>query len=102
VSGNATRGDAYAPAGESSFLAVALDYSGEGAPRVVASGEHALAERIAALAREHGVPVVTDYGLIGLLSQIPLGEEIPEALYLAVAEVLAYVFLVGEGLDASA
>ncbi len=85
----------------SSFLAVALAYSGEGAPRVVATGEDVLATRIAALAREHGIPVVEDLGLIGVLSQVPLGEDIPEALYLAVAEVLAYVLAVGEGLRES-
>lgn len=99
---NDTRGPDYVSGAAGSFLAVALEYGGQGAPRVVASGEQILAERIATLAREHGIPVVSDYGLIGLLSQVPVGEEIPEALYVAVAEVLAYVFLVGEGLDASA
>ena len=84
---------------DASFLAVALEYKGEGAPRVLASGEQEIAQRIAALAREQGIPVVADYGLIGLLSQVPVGDEIPESLYLAVAEVLAYVFAVGEGLS---
>ncbi|MFV0275619.1 MAG: EscU/YscU/HrcU family type III secretion system export apparatus switch protein [Parahaliea sp.] len=84
---------------EATFLAVALAYGGEGAPRVVASGEQAMAARIAELARQHDIPVVEDYDMIGLLSQVPLGEEIPEALFVAVAEVLAYVLVLGEGID---
>ena len=77
----------------------ALTYSGEGAPRLVAKGEGELAERIKATAQEFGVPVVEEAGLVQMLCQIPLGEEIPPALYVAVAEVLAHVFRINNRVD---
>lgn len=73
-------------------VSAALAYAGVGAPRVIASGEGALARRIRALAAEHDVPIVEDDRLAALLCSIPLGDDIPESLYLAVAEVLAYVY----------
>lgn len=74
-------------------LAVALRYDGAGAPRVTAKGRAEVAERIVALAREHGVPLRDDPELAAVLSRIPLGDEIPEALYRAVAEVIAFAYL---------
>ncbi len=75
-------------------LAVALHYDGEGAPRVTAKGRGHVAEQILALAREHNVPIQQQPDLVRLLSKVDLGEEIPEALYVAVAEVIAFAFLV--------
>jgi flagellar biosynthesis protein len=72
--------------------AVALHYDGRGTPRVTASGGGDVAERIVEIAHEHGIPVHDDPLLTLALAQIPLGEEIPEALYVAVAEVLAFVY----------
>jgi flagellar biosynthesis protein len=72
--------------------AVALHYSGTGAPRITASGGGAVAERIVAIAREHDVPIHEDPLLSAALAQVPLGHEIPENLYVAVAEVLAFVY----------
>jgi flagellar biosynthesis protein len=77
----------------------ALTYSGEGAPRLVAKGEGELAERIKATAQEFGVPVVEEAGLVQMLCQIPLGDEIPPALYVAVAEVLAHIFRINNRVD---
>ncbi len=74
-------------------IAVALHYDGSGAPRVTAKGRAEVAERIVALAREHGVPLQDDPELAAVLARIPLGEEIPEALYRAVAEVIAFAYL---------
>ena len=70
--------------------AVALRYRSteESAPRVVARGEGGLAERILALALEHGVPVREDGDLVALLGACELGHEIPEDLFRAVAELL--------------
>lgn len=73
-------------------LTVALSYGGTGAPRVTAKGEGLLGEQIVELAREHGIPIQEDGQLSEALAQVPLGEEIPEALYIAVAEVLALAF----------
>ena len=77
----------------------ALTYSGEGAPRLVAKGEGELAERIKATAQEFGVPVVEEAGLVQMLCQVPLGDEIPPALYVAVAEVLAHIFRTNNRVD---
>jgi len=77
--------------------ATALRYSGEGAPEVVATGTGRIAERILARAAEHGVPVRDDPALAAALSALDLGQEVPEDLWKAVAEVLAWAY----GLDHS-
>lgn len=74
-------------------LAIALKYDGENAPRLTAKGRGELASKILALADEHAVPLHEDAELAALLSQIPLGDEIPQALYRAVAEVIAFAYL---------
>lgn len=75
-------------------LAVALHYDGSGAPRVTAKGAGLVAEHILALAEEHGVPLREDKEMVQLLSHLDLGSEIPHELYLAVAEVIAFAYLV--------
>ncbi|MEP5765393.1 MAG: EscU/YscU/HrcU family type III secretion system export apparatus switch protein [Halieaceae bacterium] len=72
--------------------AAALAYDGELAPRLVAKGSGELAAEIEALARRHDIPVIQDPRLSALLSAVPLGQEVPPQLYVAVATVLAYVF----------
>jgi flagellar biosynthesis protein len=72
--------------------AVALRYDERRAPTVVAKGGGELGERILQLAREHDVPLYEDRALAAALSQIPLGDEIPEGLYVAVAQVLAFAY----------
>ncbi len=80
-------------------LAVALRYrpGRDPAPRVAASGRGLLGERILALAREHGVPLREDPALAEALAGLPPGEAVPPALYLAVAEVLAFAYALREG-----
>ena len=75
-------------------LAVALLYDGENAPRITAKGKGVLAEKILEQARRHQVPLEEDPELAAILSQIPLGDEIPESLYRAIAEVIAFAYLV--------
>lgn len=75
--------------------AVALKYGEKGmkAPVVVAKGSHLLALRIREIAQEHHVPILEAPPLARALHKhTDLGEAIPEALYNAVAEVLAYVY----------
>ena len=75
--------------------AVALKYAdGEkGAPRVVAKGSDEVAAKIRELAKENKVPLLEAPALARALHKhTEIGDEIPEALYSAVAEVLAYVF----------
>jgi flagellar biosynthesis protein len=72
--------------------ATALRYSGTGAPQVVATGAGQVAERIIARAREAGVPVRDDDALAQALAGLDLGQEVPEELWVAVAEVLAWAY----------
>lgn len=74
-------------------IAVALEYDGDNAPRVTASGRHELADKIIELAKHHGVPLQQDKELVEILAQLPTGEEIPEELYRAVAEVIAFAYV---------
>jgi flagellar biosynthesis protein FlhB len=74
--------------------AVALEYrrSEMAAPRVLAKGRGLLAQRIKAIARDHGVPTVENVPLAqSLYKTVEVGEFIPAALFEAVAEVLAYL-----------
>jgi flagellar biosynthesis protein FlhB len=76
-------------------FAVALRYTDrpDRAPRVVAKGRALVASRIRELAAEHGVPVCSSPSLTrAIYFNTDIGAEIPTALYLAVARVLAYVF----------
>jgi flagellar biosynthesis protein len=85
--------------------AVALAYrEADAAPRVVAKGRGLVAEEIIAKAREHGVYVHESPELVSLLSQIDLDQHIPPQLYVAVAELLAWLYRVerGESLSAPA
>lgn len=74
--------------------AVALGYDAtqDAAPRVLAKGSGFLAERILEIAREHNVPIHEDTDLVALLAKVEPGVEIPEHLYRAVAEVLAFIY----------
>lgn len=74
--------------------AVALSYDplADSAPRVAAAGAGLIAEEILRRALEAGVPITQDAPLVELLSKLDIGEVIPPELYLAVAEVLAYVY----------
>ncbi len=75
--------------------AVALSYreGGQGAPRVVAKGQGMIAARIRELAQEHRVPLISAPPLARALHRhVELEQEIPVALYTAVAEILAWVY----------
>jgi flagellar biosynthesis protein len=72
--------------------AVALQYNEDlPAPMVVASGRGAVAEAITRIARESGVPLVADPGVIDSLLQLDINTVIPESLYEVIAEILAFV-----------
>ena len=72
--------------------AIALFYDGQGAPQITAKGDHAAAEEIVRIAHQNDVPLCDNAALVGLLSQIELGERVPEDLYKAVAYVLAFAY----------
>jgi len=75
-------------------MAIALKYDREGdqAPRVVAKGLFLKAEEIRAIAKEAGVPIMKNVALANALYRVEIGEEVPEELYDAVAEVLNFVY----------
>lgn len=72
--------------------AIALSYDGQQAPILSAKGDDELAEAILALAREHEVPIYENADLVRLLARLELGEQIPEALYLTIAEIIAFAW----------
>jgi flagellar biosynthesis protein len=76
--------------------AAALHYdpTGSSAPEVIATGRGVSAEEIVRVAREHGVPLHQDAGLVEALSKLDVGTVIPRELYVVVAEVLAFVYAV--------
>lgn len=89
---------ALAVEGKERALAVALAYApGDAAPRVVAKGRGLVAEEIVARAREHGIFVHESPELVTLLSQVDLDDHIPPQLYIAVAELLAWLYRVESG-----
>lgn len=89
-------GGAQQPDGKGSKpkLAVALRYQPNAlaAPKVTAKGKGDIAAKILELADRHGIPVRRDGDLLQLLALCDVGEEIPEEMYAAVAEVLAYLY----------
>lgn len=72
-------------------IAVALQYDAPDAPKVVAVGRGLIGERIVATARAHGVPLSENAPLAEALSTLEVDTEIPEQLYSAVAEILAFL-----------
>lgn len=72
--------------------AIALTYDGQQAPTLSAKGDDELAEAILAIAREHEVPIYENAELVRLLARMELGEQIPEALYLTIAEIIAFAW----------
>lgn len=78
--------------------AVALAYrEADAAPRVIAKGRGLVAEEIIKKAKEHGVYVHESPELVSLLSQIDLDQHIPPQLYIAVAELLAWLYRIERG-----
>ncbi len=79
---------------EDADIAVALQYDKEkdNAPRVVAKGLRLKAEKIREIAKQYNVPVMRNVTLAGALYRVDIGQEVPEELYDAVAEVLNFVY----------
>ena len=80
------------------ILAAAIKYDSltDGAPKVTASGRGMIAEKIIAIAQDNGIPIKSDPDLVQILSKLKVGAEIPEELYRAVAEILAFVYSLNE------
>ncbi|MBR9727294.1 EscU/YscU/HrcU family type III secretion system export apparatus switch protein [Shewanella intestini] len=78
---------------QSKKQAVALSFDGKNAPKVTAKGEDLLAEEIIALAKEAGIHIHKDPNLSNFLQLLELGEDIPKELYLLIAEIIAFVYM---------
>jgi len=73
--------------------AVAIRYEADkGAPKVTAKGRGLIAEQIIDLAQQNGVHIHESPELVDVLVRLELGEEIPEALYRAIAEIIAFTY----------
>ncbi|HVN71398.1 MAG TPA: EscU/YscU/HrcU family type III secretion system export apparatus switch protein [Desulfomonilia bacterium] len=79
---------------DKSKKAVSLKYERgkDAAPKVTAKGRGAVADKILALARQHGIPIEKDTTLLEALYRLDINEEIPEELYQIVAELLAFIY----------
>ena len=74
-------------------IAVRYDMENMSAPIVLAKGAHKVAERIVALARANNIPIVQNIPLArAIYKTVEIDQEIPPELYVAMAEVLAYVY----------
>lgn len=86
------------PTPMSQQYAIAMSYGQtEGAPKVVAKGRGLIAQAIIERAKQHGVYVHESQELVGMLMDVELDQEIPPALYVAVAELLAWLYRLEQG-----
>jgi len=84
-------------------IAIALKYDKEkdSAPRIVAKGLRLKAEKIREIARQYNIPIMKNIPLANALYRIDVGQEVPEELYDAVAEVLNFVYALQQEQQAS-
>jgi len=75
-------------------IAIALEYDEKNAPSVTAKGTGDLAKRIIEIAKENDIYLQEDEGLIQVLAELELGDEIPEQLYKAIAEIIAFAYII--------
>ena len=78
--------------------AISLQYKKgkNAAPKVNAKGQGWMADRIIKMAQENNIPIREDKDLLHLLSEIDVGQEVPESLYKVVAELLAWVYQINQ------
>ena len=83
--------------------AVSLQYKKgkNAAPKVTAKGQGWMADRIIIMAQENNIPIREDKDLLHLLSEIDVGQEVPESLYKVVAELLAWVYQLNQNYSSS-
>lgn len=80
-------------------VALRFDRGRMKAPQVAAKGRGLVAERLIAIAREAGVPVVEDALLVEALDPFDVGREVPPELYQVVAEILVSVYQADREMD---
>jgi flagellar biosynthesis protein len=75
---------------------IRYDKKKDDAPRLTAKGRGLLADKIIELARKHDINVKEDPALVSILCRLDIDEEIPPELFIAVAEILAFVYSTNE------
>ena len=82
---------------------VSLKYKmgNDSAPKITAKGKGWVAEKIIKMAHENNIPIREDRDLLNLLSEIDVGQEVPESLYKVVAELLAWVYQLNQNFQQS-
>ncbi|MFM2478307.1 EscU/YscU/HrcU family type III secretion system export apparatus switch protein [Celerinatantimonas sp. MCCC 1A17872] len=78
---------------EKEQAAVALGYDGKNAPKVVAKGYNQLAQEIITAAKNAGIMVYEDKQLLAMLDQLSLDEQIPQSLYIIIAELISFSYV---------
>ena len=73
-------------------VALRYDHNKENAPKVIAKGKGESAESILKIAQLHNLPIRQDEDLVEMLSKVEIDHEIPENLYIAVAEVFKFIY----------
>lgn len=75
-------------------IAIALEYEHgvDPAPKIVATGKNEIAEKIIAIAKEHGIEIRSDQELAEILSVLDIDSVIPFETYTAVAEILSFIY----------
>jgi len=73
--------------------AIGLKYESGSAPKVVAKGYGSLAQELIAIAQENDVMIHQDEELSKFLHQLDIGQEIPKELYIIIAELIAFAFV---------
>jgi flagellar biosynthetic protein FlhB/flagellar biosynthesis protein len=81
-------------ADEETEMAIAIKYDREkdNAPRVIAKGMRLKAAKLKEIAKQFNIPVMRNVSLANALYRVDVGQDVPEDLYDAVAEVLNFVF----------
>lgn len=72
---------------------IGLKYDQQSAPKVVAKGYGALADELIAIAKENDIMIHQDEELSQFLNALELGQEIPRELYVVIAELIAFAFV---------
>ena len=72
-------------------IAIKYDREKDNAPRVIAKGMRLRAEKLREIAKQYNIPIMKNVTLANALYRVDVGQEVPEELYDAVAEVLNFV-----------
>jgi len=72
--------------------ALKYEHGKDSVPKLIAKGRGKVAEKIIEIARAHDIPVEEEQELVEFLSMLDLYQEIPSEMYIAVAEILAFVY----------